>query len=129
MSTLQDLGSSKELVGQILLALKENAAIMGEMTAEMRSLNNEIANLKVAQEETEDIVKEIKIKKYVIENSIKQLEDNIEKIKENIESIEKEKKEDKKNSFNNKILIFIAIMGALATIIAAFIQIYPTLHK
>jgi dynactin complex subunit len=129
MSTQQELGTSKELVNQILLALKENAAIMGEMTAEMRSINNQIASLKAAQEETENIVREIKIKKYIIEDSIKQLGDSIEKLKENLESIGQEKKEDKKNNFNNKILIFIAIMGALATIIAAFIQIYPTLHK
>ena len=125
----QNLGYSKELISQILSALKENAAIMGEMTAEMRNISTELTNIKLSQEEMDHIVKDINAKKDLFASRIKQLEDTVRSINDDIKAIEDEKKEDKKSSLNNKILIVIAIMGALATILAAFIQIFPTISK
>ena len=125
----QNLGYSKELISQILSALKENAAIMGEMTAEMRNISTELTNIKLSQEEMDHIFKDINAKKDLFASRIKQLEDTVRSINDDIKAIEDEKKEDKKSSLNNKILIVIAIMGALATILAAFIQIFPTISK
>lgn len=120
---------SRELIAHILAALKENASIMSEVTVEMKLINTEIANLKLSQEELEDDVKEIKIRKELFDKSIESLERNLEKIHSSIQSIENDNKEDKRTTVTNRILIVIAVLGALATITAAFIQIYPSLFK